>query len=85
MARSSTRKRKLMMTALIAMGVAVLAAWAGIILQGAEPWIWVALAIQSASLIIGVICLVRFVLSQRDDYWRDRGRDPRDPAKPADG
>lgn len=47
-----------------------------------EQWewlTWVLLAIQAIVLVILIVYLVRFVRNQRDDYWRERGQDPRNP------
>jgi uncharacterized membrane protein len=47
-----------------------------------EQWewlTWILLAIQAIVLVIAIVYLVRFVLKQRDDYWRERGKDPKRP------
>lgn len=44
-----------------------------------EPWSWVASILQIIVTVTMVIYLVRFVRKQRDDYWRERGKDPRHP------
>lgn len=44
-----------------------------------EPWIWVKVAVLGVGTIIFVIWVTRFSLWQRDEYWRERGRDPKHP------
>jgi hypothetical protein len=47
-----------------------------------EQWewlTWVLLAIQAIVLVIAIVYLVRFVRNQRDDYWRERGKNPKRP------
>jgi hypothetical protein len=46
------------------------------------PWIWIVLIIQALVLIVLIVNLRRLVRSQRDDYWKERGRDPRHPDRP---
>ncbi len=67
---------------MIALTVSLGATWAGILVDGDSPWFWVLLAIQAVALIVAVIFLVRFVRAQRDEYWKERGRDPRNPSQP---
>lgn len=67
---------------MIALAISVGATWGGMFIDGAYPWVWILLAVQLISLVVGVVFLVRFVRAQRDDYWRERGRGPRDPARP---
>jgi phosphatidylserine synthase len=43
------------------------------------PWEWIVVAIQAILTVALVVYLVRFVRKQRDDYWRERGKDPRHP------
>lgn len=43
------------------------------------PWIWAVLLVQALLLIVLIIGLTRLVRGQRDDYWKERGRDPRHP------
>lgn len=70
-----------MTPAVIAFMISMGATWAGILLSGESPWFWVALAIQLISLVVALVYLVRFMRSRRDDYWRERGRDPRNPSQ----
>lgn len=44
-----------------------------------EQWGWILQAIQTAVTVAMVIYLVRLVRKQRDDYWRERGKDPKHP------
>jgi hypothetical protein len=44
-----------------------------------EPWVWVKLAILTVPTIVFLVGVVRFSLWQRDEYWRERGRDPKHP------
>jgi hypothetical protein len=43
------------------------------------PWRWFLLALQIGLLVAGIYYLGRYVLRQRDDYWRERGKDPKHP------
>ena len=45
----------------------------------AEPWVWVKLAVLAVGTIIFLIWVTRFSLWQRDEYWRQRGKDPKHP------
>ena len=67
-----------------AAGLAVAVSWIRAFIPAlrAEQWewlTWILLAIQSIVLVISIVCLVRFVLKQRDDYWRERGKDTKRP------
>ena len=42
-------------------------------------WVWIRLAFQTVFTVGMVVYLVRIVRKQRDDYWRERGKDPRHP------
>lgn len=46
-----------------------------------EPWVWVKVAILAAGTIILMVWATRFSLWQRDEYWRERGRDPKHPER----
>ncbi|WP_460461866.1 hypothetical protein [Arthrobacter pigmenti] len=83
MAASKRRNPKLLWICIVALLVSSAATWAAILLSGVEPWDWAARVIQFAFMLIAVIYLIRFVRAQRDDYWRERGRDPKDPTRPA--
>jgi hypothetical protein len=50
-----------------------------IFLNGVEPWPWIALGLEGAAAVIVVVLLVRLVRGQRDDFWRERGKDPKHP------
>ncbi|MCB5276004.1 hypothetical protein BJG92_03559 [Arthrobacter sp. SO5] len=43
------------------------------------PWEWIVAATQVILTVAMGIYLVRFVRKQRDDYWRERGKDPKHP------
>jgi Ca2+/H+ antiporter len=43
------------------------------------PWVWISLGLQIIVTVAMLVYLVRFVRHQRDDYWRERGKDPRHP------
>jgi hypothetical protein len=53
-----------------------------------EPWVWVKVAVLALGTIVLGVWVTRFTLWQRDEYWRERGRDPehpeRLPNRPAD-
>lgn len=44
-----------------------------------EPWSWLLLGLAMLLSVALVVLVVRLVLQQRDDYWRERGRDPKNP------
>ncbi|HSN37681.1 MAG TPA: hypothetical protein VLT34_15135 [Arthrobacter sp.] len=44
-----------------------------------DQWEWIIIVIQSLITVAMVVYLVRFVRQQRDDYWRERGKDPKHP------
>jgi Ca2+/H+ antiporter len=43
------------------------------------PWEWIIIFLQAVVTVAMVVYLVRFVRKQRDDYWRERGKDPKHP------
>lgn len=43
--------------------------------------LWLPVAVQVVATVTFVACLARVVLDQRDDYWKERGRDPKDPRR----
>jgi hypothetical protein len=43
------------------------------------PWEWIVIATQAFIAVALIVYLVRFVRNQRDDYWRERGKDPKRP------
>lgn len=47
----------------------------------AEPWVWVKLAVLAVGTIVLGIWVARFSLWQRDEYWRERGKDPKHPER----
>lgn len=46
-----------------------------------DPWAWIKLAVLAAGTTLLVIWVMRFSLWQRDEYWRERGRDPKHPER----
>jgi putative effector of murein hydrolase LrgA (UPF0299 family) len=46
-----------------------------------EPWIWIKVAILGAGVIVFGVWATRFSLWQRDEYWREQGKDPKHPAR----
>lgn len=52
-----------------------------------EQWVWIKVAILATGTIILAVWATRFSLWQRDEYWRERGKDPKHPERPgkADG
>ena len=42
-------------------------------------WEWVIAICQSIAAIAAVVYVAWFVRRQRDEYWRERGKDPRHP------
>jgi uncharacterized membrane protein len=46
-----------------------------------EPWLWIKVAIIATGTIILGIWVTRFSLWQRDEYWRERGKDPKHPQR----
>ncbi|GAB2720280.1 hypothetical protein ACX801_11785 [Arthrobacter bambusae] len=48
-----------------------------------EPWIWIKVAILGAGAIVLGVWATRFSLWQRDEFWREQGKDPKLPERPA--
>ena len=46
-----------------------------------EPWLWIKAGIIVVGTIIFGIWATRFSLWQRDEYWRERGKDPKHPER----
>ena len=46
-----------------------------------EPWVWGKVAVLAVGTIIFIIWASRFSLWQRDEYWRECGRDPKHPER----
>ena len=46
-----------------------------------EPWVWIRLGVLAAGTTVFAIWVTRFSLWQRDEYWRERGRDPKHPER----
>jgi hypothetical protein len=50
-----------------------------------EPCVWIKLAILAIGTIIMIVWASRFSLWQRDEYWRERGKDPKHPERLPEG
>ncbi|MFP3463520.1 hypothetical protein R5O87_22000 [Arthrobacter globiformis] len=83
MASADEVKRKTNRMAFISMiGAAVLIAL-NFLPTDPEPFLWIKMALMIAIVIVMVGWLTRFVLWQRAEYWRERGKDPKHPELPA--
>lgn len=71
------RKQQRLM--LVAMFSVLIVSWLNNLLSFVEPWSWLILGIQAGLTIISIALLTRFVLRQRDEYWLERGKDPKHP------
>jgi carbon starvation protein CstA len=81
--KEASQKKKLSIFAAVAMIVLVVVSLARQLLNDIEgPWVWIGVVVQAVALIVLITCLIRFVRIQRDDYWSERGRDPRNPDRP---
>lgn len=60
--------------------MAVFGAW-NLIPNIPEAWRLAVLAIEAIFLVLFVRAVIRFTLWQRDEYWRERGRDPKHPER----
>lgn len=78
---SSPQRRSIALPALVAAVLAVVVFLIPALLPAAllEPWEWSIVVIQGILTVAMVVYLVRLVRKQRDDYWRERGKDPRHP------
>lgn len=45
------------------------------------PWRIAMLAVETVFVIVFGTAVIRFSLWQRDEYWRERGRDPKHPER----
>lgn len=68
------KKRTIAILSFIVVGLMVISLALKVFLNGVDPWSWVAVGFQGLAVVIGVLLLVRVVRSQRDDYWRERGK-----------
>jgi uncharacterized membrane protein len=71
------RQIALPVLAMVAALAVLLPAWVPVL--RAPPWEWIVMAVQAVLSVAMVVYLVRFVRKQRDDYWRERGKDPKHP------
>lgn len=46
-----------------------------------EPWLWIKAGVIAVGTIIFGIWATRFSPWQRDEYWRERGKDPKHPER----
>ena len=46
-----------------------------------EPWVWIKVAVLVVGTIGFITWVTRFSLWQRDEYWRERGKDPKHPER----
>lgn len=64
---------------LITLGVAVSVISALTPASRTAPWEWIDIALQAFIAMTLVVYLVKFVRKQRDDYWREQGKEPKHP------
>lgn len=78
---NNPQRKRVAVPAMVALAVAVIVFLVPALLprELREPWEWVVVVVQALITVGLVIYLVRFVRKQRDDYWRERGRDPKHP------
>lgn len=46
-----------------------------------EPWFWTRTILLAIAAIVMIVLITRFSLWQRDEYWRERGKDPKHPER----
>jgi hypothetical protein len=46
-----------------------------------EPWLWTRTILLTIAVVVMIVLLTRFLLWQRDEYWRERGKDPKHPLR----
>jgi cation transport ATPase len=46
-----------------------------------EPWLWTRTILFGIAVLVMGVQITRFSLWQRDEYWRERGRDPKHPER----
>ena len=68
-----------LLAVVLAAAVFLIPAWLPADLR--DQWGWIIVIIQGALTMAMVAYLVWFVRKQRDDYWRERGKDPRHPER----
>lgn len=44
-----------------------------------EPWLWTRSILFSIAVVVFCVQVTRFSLWQRDEYWREKGRDAKHP------
>ncbi|WP_442542581.1 hypothetical protein ACSBOX_11555 [Arthrobacter sp. KN11-1C] len=47
-----------------------------------EPRLWIRTIILAVAVTVLCVQVTRFTLWQRDEYWRERGKDPKHPELP---
>ena len=66
-----------LLTVVLAVTVFLIPAW--LPAEFRDQWEWIIVVIQGLTTVAMVVYLVWFVRKQRDDYWRERGKDPKHP------
>jgi Flp pilus assembly pilin Flp len=78
---NSPQRRRIALPALIAVVLAVtvflIPAWLPVDLR--DQWEWIIIVLQGLITVGMVVYVVWFVRKQRDDYWLERGKDPKHP------
>jgi hypothetical protein len=46
-----------------------------------EPWLWTRTILFGIAVIVLGVQATKFSLWQRDEYWREKGRDPKHPER----
>jgi hypothetical protein len=46
-----------------------------------EPWLWTRTILFGIAAVVMGVQVTRFSLWQRDEYWREKGRDPKHPER----
>lgn len=46
-----------------------------------EPWFWTRSLLFGIAAVVFCVQVTRFSLWQRDEYWREKGRDPKHPER----
>jgi hypothetical protein len=45
------------------------------------PWLWARSILSAILAVVLIVSVTRFSLWQRDEYWREKGRDPKHPER----
>ncbi|BCW67158.1 hypothetical protein NicSoilB4_19210 [Arthrobacter sp. NicSoilB4] len=46
-----------------------------------EPWLWTRTILFGVAVVVMAVQISRFSLWQRDEYWGEKGRDPKHPER----